>query len=852
MPGDLTTFRNEELVLSVPTDIDPAVWNEDKYEPFLDALCGHREYQKDAIRKTMRYLAGGRFADLRELAHWNFDRNETLQKRYASKSGLDRHLQLPDQLSCSIDLATGTGKSYVLYGLAAIALAEGLVDRVLVLCPSLTIERGLGDKFRQLAGDSDIADAMPAEVAVAIPSIISASESIVPGSICVENYHAILEHVRSSVRDSLDGVGDRTLVLNDEAHHVANSAGTEVRRWKEFLANPMFGFKRIVGVSGTCYVGDEYFADVIARYSLRQAIEERFVKRIEYIAEMPHTTAPDEKWQLIFQRHADTKRRLASRGIKPLTIIVTRDIRSCKQVAEELTDFLSEQEGLSTSQARSKVLPVSSAGEHQPNLAILPRVDDSENPVEWVVSVAMLTEGWDVKNVFQIVPHEERAFNSKLLISQVLGRGLRRPEAWSGADPTVTVFNHDAWSGRIKHLVNEILEIERRLTCRINPESNLNFDLHQVDYTRSENVTEYAKKGEYRLFESGYVELPTQVETEDVSVGYLDAVSDRSTQFRGVVEHKTWSAGDVARQMYERLRSIDEESSDAADPGDRTAYAERFPVEACEAIVRLSLEKANVTSGRVVDANRQRFMQALGTLRRKAAKRVIYTTESGDLKTISTRERPSDSVSAAELRRSSKSIFYTEKSKEFINEEQQEFFAEVIDPDGDFAHGQVPVSNRLDFKTPLSFVIADATPERRFIRELTTRSNATHLNAWIKNAAVRFYSIEYAWKKGEHPKRGEFSPDLFILIGNLCMVVEIKSDDEINDPSGENVKKHEFATRHFTTVNKRLSDLGMERRYRFTMLTPRNYNTFFQKLREDAADGFLSELDVVLRGLAES
>jgi len=43
-----------------------------------------------------------------------------------------------------------------------------------------------------------------------------------------------------------------------------------------------------------------------------------------------------------------------------------------------------------------------------------------------------------------------------------LGCGLRRPKDWMGEDPMVTVFNHDAWSMRIRHLVNEILEIERR------------------------------------------------------------------------------------------------------------------------------------------------------------------------------------------------------------------------------------------------------------------------------------------------------------------------------------------------------------------------------------------------------
>jgi type III restriction enzyme len=37
------------------------------------------------------------------------------------------------------------------------------------------------------------------------------------------------------------------------------------------------------------------------------------------------------------------------------------------------------------------------------NLKQLKLVDDKENPVEWIVSVSMLTEGWDVKNVFQVV-----------------------------------------------------------------------------------------------------------------------------------------------------------------------------------------------------------------------------------------------------------------------------------------------------------------------------------------------------------------------------------------------------------------------------------------------------------------
>ncbi len=55
------------------------------------------------------------------------------------------------------------------------------------------------------------------------------------GSICVENYHAILETVKSSIRDSLKNKGARVAVLNDEAHHIANENTSEVKRWKEFL-----------------------------------------------------------------------------------------------------------------------------------------------------------------------------------------------------------------------------------------------------------------------------------------------------------------------------------------------------------------------------------------------------------------------------------------------------------------------------------------------------------------------------------------------------------------------------------------------------------------------------------------
>jgi hypothetical protein len=534
------------------------------------------------------------------------------------------------------------------------------------------------------------------------------------GSICVENNHAILETVKSSIRDSLQGKGVRGAVLNDEAHHVANAGGTEAKKWKEFLLNPEYGFRTVVGVSGTCYVGDDYFADVVSRYSLRQSIDEHFVKKVEYVAEMPQTNNPEEKWQLIYNQHQAWKKKLKQRGIRPLTIIVTKDIRGCEQVAEELKDFLVEWEKLAPEQANDKVLPVSSSNKHQANVAKLKLVD--------------------------------------------------KPAS----------------------------------------------------------------------------------KAEDVIVEFERAVTGEHTKFKTQIRHKTWSVADVAEQMFQRLKSIDEESREAEDPQDRTSYAKRFPLEMCEEIVRESLKRAKITTGRITDENRQKFLQALGTLRRKSAKRVLYKLSPNALISLNTCERQAESCSAAELRRGTKTVFYAPGCEATLADEQREFFREVGDPDGDFLAGRQQIGISSDFRTPANLVIADAMPERRFVRTLCERDNAKVVDAWVKNTPVGFYAIEYAWKKGEHPKRGEFSPDFFIKQEDRIFVVEIKGDEEISDPSPENVKKHEFAVAHFQRLNEWLPRHGISIRYQFNMLTPRDYGKFFTKLREGELAGFRSELDVAM------
>ncbi|MDD9863720.1 MAG: DEAD/DEAH box helicase family protein [Gammaproteobacteria bacterium] len=849
----MSKIRNEVLVLKVSRNINPQVWDEGRYDAFVDTLCQGREYQKEAIFTALRFLAGGQYRDLRALARENFDGNSKLAEAYGSWEAMESRLQLPDLLSCSLDLATGTGKSYVLYGIAAILLAEGKVNRVLTLCPSNTIEHGLIGKFRELAADADLQEAMPENARHHPPNIINASQSITGGCICVENYHAILKHVKSSIRESLrGGTGKHTLVLNDEAHHVA-SATSELRKWKEFLLDDKFGFQRIVGVSGTCYVGNDYFTDVVSRYSLRQAIEERQVKDVEYISEEPKLRGSDEKWQLIHKLHKRRTNQIKRRvkGIRPLTIVVTKNIRSCEAAAEDLRAFLQEHEGISEKQADSKVLVVTSSPKHQRNLARLRTVDNPQSKVEWITSVSMLSEGWDAKNVFQIVPHEERAFDSKLLIAQVLGRGLRVPENWHGGQPVVTIFNHESWAPRIEHLVNEILEMEKRVSSVILPDSEFHFPLHHLNYEKDEASTSATVTDEYKLFERGYLEFPTLPAEERVQVGLLDT-RGRSREEKLTIRHETFTAAEVAHAMHENLAALDRETAANPDPKKRTRYAARHREEVLLQVVLETVRRSRMNESEIPDEAKQKFLGALGALRRKESRRTTYRRAAKSLLILNTQDRQSDSCSAAELLRD-KTVFYRNGCENFLPKEQRDFFRELTDKDGNYAGQALLIENDYRFKTPVNLAIADSQPERKFMRGLCERENAEPLDAWLKNTAMRFYAVEYAWSKpttrpkgAPHIKRGMFSPDFFIKQDNCILVVEIKDDSEIANPSPENTKKHEFARRHFARLNHWLFE-GIESPfYQFNMLTPQDYEVFFDKLRQRDMVYYNSRLDAAI------
>lgn len=849
-------FNTQDLVLKVntrsydPEKVDLASWTR-----FLDVLCQTREFQKEAIKTAIIYLASGRYSSIEDLVSENYKTNDQLRIRYAAESDYINKLQLKKKIAATIDLATGTGKSYVMYGIAQIALGLGLVDKVLVLGPpSLTIEAGLKKKFEECLTNPLLKNSIPEGANFRNPKLISADETILEGSICIENINAVYAKTGSSILDSLVYKGQTCLVLCDEVHHAFNTvdgsdeAAKSIKKWKEFLLDDTFSFKYILGFTGTAYINNEYFNDVIYRYSLRQAIESKFVKSVNYVVE-DESIKEHEKFQKILQNHE--RNRILYPKVKPLTILITRDIKNAKQLKTRLVEFLVKKKiGTEEEISNDKVILVTSDKEHKSSVLKLPYVDSQEEPAEWIISVAMLTEGWDVKNVFQIVPMEEKAFNSKLLIAQVLGRGLRIPEHYPNAE--VTVFNHDKWSGSIKALVSEILEMETRIKNSIILEkdrSKYHFKMYNVSYKREYSEVE-AK--ETKVFNyKDYIEFVTETFEHKTETKYIK-VNGKEYPLEYQIEKEKFSVEEIVNKVYDdfQLRKLEGIILNL----DETEYTStNLPSkETIEKLIRKSMEKVGMKGDYLGASNRQAVYSTFNTLLRKKPRSISLVTSAENLVEVDTKKREHESISALSLKTGECTIFYTtDYETEIVISDTLLTFNEVKE---DLSLPRSAFSDTINpfvFKTPIDIVFSTKEPERKFIQNLIKNENAKHLDAWIKSKNQNFYSLEYSitTKAGRHSSQHLFNPDFFLLQKkgdcDHIVVIETKSD---NDDSDENRQKYKYAVQHFFELNKVLSEKKIKQKYFFHFLSPNSYNVFFECLADNRViDGkFKSELDLLL------
>lgn len=860
---DIKIYKQKDLVLKVNQNYDPAKLDLDSWDLFLDKLCGDREYQKEAIKNAVIFLASERYKKTEDLIEENYQENTELQTKYISLEDYKNHLQVPNKLFANIDLATGTGKSFAIYGVAQIMLGLGLIDKVLVLCPSLTIESGLMEKFESLSGSSELKNTIPDNAKCKNPRIVDANVTVKNGDICIENIHAVYSTTGSSIEDSFKNQGERTLVLNDESHHIFNkiSGNTAeakgLKRWKEFLLNSDYNFTYILGFTGTAYHDNEYFNDIIYRYSLREAIEDKIVKNIEYV-QKDDSSGINEKFQKIHQNHQDNIRKYDK--IKPLSILITKDINKAKNLKDDFVDFLVKQEKLPKEEIEKQVLIVTSHNDHKANLPKLKTVDEKDDPTKWIISVSMLTEGWDVKNVFQIVPWEDKAFNSKLLIAQVLGRGLRIPELYQNPQPKVIVFNHDSWSKNIKGLVDEVLEIETRINSQVLKEgerSKYNFEVYNIDYTKEQKEVPHTPKDEMTfdsLMQKGIpLESQSVVVKKDTEFEEVSDFRSRSKEYK--ITYETYSVDEIVDKIYDEL-AVRFEEGKVLNINVEQYSKENLPKrEVIEELILKSMKKVGIKKeDGLIQKNRSKILQSFGTLLRKASKTVVIEKKINDLEIISTKNLVSESSGIGNFRRDY-SVFFTNNWKnEILNEDQQKIFEQVI-RDESLPRSSTKEQNEFLFKTPVNFVFTNAKPERDFVEYLCKQEIAEKIQSWIKSRDKGFYRIEYSWRKSNHQKIGNFNPDFIIKVKKnnfeYFIVVEIKSD---KDDCDENKAKYKYAKEHFEKLNKKLEEREIKQKYIFHFLSPNGYPTFFDYLKNETLlkgqDKFRCELENLLEDSA--
>ncbi len=378
----------------------------------------------------------------------------TLKAEFSTLEDFEREFP-----SLCFALATGVGKTRLMGAfIAYLHLAHG-INNFFVLAPNLTIYNKLITDFTRN---------MPkyvfkgiAEFAQQPPLIITGDNYDQTGAAVDEQSMGFAHDVRinifniSKINSEVRGgkeprikrmkevLGDSyfnhlaslsdLVLLMDESHRYRASAG--VRAINEL--KPLFGLE----VTATPFVessrGPVPFKNVVMDYPLARAMEDGFVKEPAVVTQRnfdakAHTPEEIEKTKLEdgVRLHETTKVELLTyarengvKPVKPFMLVIARDTTHAGQLLALL-----ESEAFYEGRYQGKVIQVDSSrtgAEEEEMITRLLAVESVDEPTEIVIHVNMLKEGWDVTNLYTIVPL--RAANARTLIEQSIGRGLRLP-----------------------------------------------------------------------------------------------------------------------------------------------------------------------------------------------------------------------------------------------------------------------------------------------------------------------------------------------------------------------------------------------------------------------------------------
>jgi len=905
-------------------------------EEFVRALAGDREYQFNAIKQIMIYLWGGSYKDITQLAKENWTNKSAIQERFQSEENFMRHLPLPDRLSGVVHMATGTGKSYVMFAIAYLSLVLGKTKRVLVLGPSSTvIEKGLTGKFREyLFGKTglNLQKKLPQKYQNIHINLLNENNPIIDNSIVIENINSIYSKENNSIGDTLFSKVDEVLVLSDEVHHAYSHlkfSGAvyeldgeggigdtrDERLWMKFIREEE-KITRHIGFTGTPYNQDEYFCDVIFNYSIKDALDDKCIKKIDPIIKTQSDEGNtdltlNQRFQQILDTHYTNKEKYSypdSNGnptLKPITIFINNRQSSAEAntdafvqvLADYLRDKNPEYSAMPESQlrqiAKEKVICVISKptdADYQEKLEAIEEIDPNKTggKVEFVFAVNKLSEGWDVDNVYQIVPMEEKVFDSKLLISQVLGRGLRLPRKVRAVDimqnyPVVTITNHEKFADHIRELVYAVTMCETKFISKVfdsdtYPRFHHHFKLFNLEYMPTPKIEESSKqKQDTRNRE---LTLVLSRDRLGLNVTYL------SSQRRFELKKNFYTIDQLASDIADRfaMRQFEEKYFDF---GDGFVLDDLPKFDDIEGIITSAMKKVGIEGRKLAEENKKAIELFFNQFLPRGKKKRLLVNVEGDVLPIYSLDMDASSIRSSEIERF-RSIFISEdylselaEENQFVIHDLQERYKKedkqlTLDAINSLQSDHIRqliefrrlyVVNTSLFKTPQNLVIVSHDPERDFVFKLV--DHAKYVDSWVKSRDMGFYSLDYEfWKGGKDRARRSFNPDFFIKIDidkyielisgdsskgsiknlhklqdqgikHLIRVVEIKSDEDQEDVTRA---KERYGKEHFENVNRRLREINpfdLPEKFRndacqyytFDLLKPESYGIWFEKLK---------------------
>ena len=267
------------------------------------------------------------------------------------------------------------------------------------------------------------------------------------------------EYIGQSYFDYLAGLNDLVLLM-DESHRYRATAGVKaINELKPILGLELTATPQVETGGHT-----EPFKNVIYSYPLSAALKDGFVKEPavatrENFEIKNYDERGLEKLKLEdgVRVHENTKIELEVFArdndkpiVKPFMLVVAKDTDHANDLLKRIEDDL-----FFAGRYKGKVITVHSnlrGEERDETVQQLLSVESRDNPTEIVIHVNMLKEGWDVTNLYTIVPL--RAANSKTLVEQSIGRGLRLPygkRVGVVAVDRLTIVSHD----RFQEIIDE-------------------------------------------------------------------------------------------------------------------------------------------------------------------------------------------------------------------------------------------------------------------------------------------------------------------------------------------------------------------------------------------------------------